>query len=775
SGKAALLLALPPGYASAIFPPAGIAVGATLILGSRAVPCVFLSALLLNAWTGFSASQGLNATGLTAALVIAVASALQAWMGGWMLRRAIGYPSAFDKGTEIFRFMLLAPVICVVSPALSVSGLALLGIVDPASFAANWLSWWAGDLLGVLMMVPVVLALAGEPRKLWRSRIRTVAIPMVLGLALFVAMYLKVNQWEQDVMLTEYRQVSQQSLDQIRLGLLQESAMLTQMQGLFVRDPKGHVTREEFHRYCQHMLKDFPMIQVLEWVARVPDPDRQRFEAAQDKEMPGFHITERSERGTTRPAERREMYYPATYIEPLQGNEAALGFDVGSGHRRSEALNRANASEQTVTTAPITLVQGGAGMLILKAVRIDGRPAGLVMAVLKLREFISHAVPAANNGNLYIRLLDVDAGLPLFDSFPDKPVTALTERFFDFGERHYLLLTSPTPAYYHQHRSWQSWGVLALGTFGTTLLGALLLLGSGYTARVESQVAERTEALRESEERFRTTMEYSPIGIVIAGLQGEFLQTNQAFCDIVGYRKEELSHLTAIDLTYLEDRPANTEYRRQLLLGEIKTFHMEKRYMHKGGHLVWVQLAASLVRSADGTPKHFIAQVEDITERKNLELQLVQEARTDALTGLYNRRYFYELAAREMALSKRLSGPLALLQLDIDHFKDVNDSHGHDVGDAVLRALANTCRQTLREIDVVARFGGEEFTVLLPSADKEHALEAAERLRTMLSKTTVPAGASGNISFTVSIGVTNCLQASDSLDHMLKRADNALY
>ncbi len=775
SGMAALSLSQPPGYASAIFPPSGIAVAAAFILGARALPWVFLGSLLLNLWTGYSHSHGVDATGVMAALTVAVASTLQAGAGGWALRRAIGYPAPFDKGTEVSRFMLLAPVICLVSSTLSVSGLTLLGIVARSGFAANWLAWWIGDLLGLLMMVPVVLALAGEPRKLWRSRIKTVALPMLLGLSLFVAVYLKVSQWEQDVQLSDYRQVTQQSLDQIRLGLLQESAMLTQMQGLFMSDAHGNVSRQEFHRYCRNTLKEFPMIQALEWVSRVNEESRASFEAEQAKEVPGFHITERDGHGLPRPAGMRQMYFPVTYIEPLQGNEAALGFDMGSAPTRKEPLELANATELAVTTAPIKLVQGGAGMLILKAVRAEGRNAGDVMVVLKFRDFISQVVPIASNGTLYVRLLDMDAGAALFDSFPDTPVTAVTQRTFDFGGRHYLLLTSPTPAYYHQHPGWQSWGVLIMGAFGTTLLGALLLLGSGYTARVESQVAERTEALRESEERFRTTMDHSPIGIVISGLNGELLQVNKAFCDIVGYNKDELSKFTSIDLTYPEDRDVNAEFRRQLLSGEVKTFRLEKRYLHKDGHLVWVQLSASLERNADGTPNHFIAQVEDITERKKLELQLVKEARTDALTGLFNRRYFYELAEREIALSKRQSSPLALLLMDIDHFKEVNDTHGHDIGDAVLRALGSTCLSTLREIVIVARFGGEEFTVLLPGTDRNHAIEVAERLRAVLSGTTVAAGGNGNVAFTVSIGVTNYLRTQEDLDHMMKRADNALY
>ena len=598
---------------------------------------------------------------------------------------------------------------------------------------------------------------------------------MLLGLALFIGVYLKANQWEQDAMLTDYRQLTQQSLDQIRLGLQQENAMLTQMQGLFVHDPAKSITRQQFHRYCLNTLAEFPMIQALEWVAQVNDENRAAFESSQAREVSGFHITERDPQGTLRIAGRRQTYYPVTYIEPLAGNEAALGFDVGSTPKRLEAINLANASRQTVTSIPIKLVQGSVGLLILKAVRADDQIIGDVMIVLKVQDFLNQAVPAAGSGNLYIRLLDMDAGTALFNSLPDRHIEVLTERTFDFGGRHYLLLTSPTPAYFRQHQGWQSWWVLAMGSFGTALLGALLLLASGYTARVESQVAERADALRESEERFRTTLENSPIGIGIEGLHGEFLQVNKAFCDIVGYSKDELSRLTASALTHSEDVAADTEYRQQLLSGQSKTVRLEKRYVHKNGHPVWVQLTASLERYADRTPKHFIVQVEDITERKKLELQLVKEARTDALTGLYNRRYFYELAEREFALSKRLAGPLALLQLDIDHFKMVNDTYGHDAGDAVLRALSNACRHELREIDIIVRFGGEEFVVLLPGADRNRAMEVAERLRVILSKTTVVTDKAENISFTVSIGVTNHLQDAENPDQMLKRADMALY
>ncbi|MDE2585193.1 MAG: MASE1 domain-containing protein, partial [Betaproteobacteria bacterium] len=123
TGKLALLLALPPGYASAIFPPAGIALAGALIGGRRALPWIFLASLLLNLWAGYSPAHAVTMPGVTAALLIAAASMSQAACGGWWLRRAIGHPCAFDQASDVGRFLLLAPAICIVSASLSVGGL----------------------------------------------------------------------------------------------------------------------------------------------------------------------------------------------------------------------------------------------------------------------------------------------------------------------------------------------------------------------------------------------------------------------------------------------------------------------------------------------------------------------------------------------------------------------------------------------------------------------------------------------------------------------------
>lgn len=164
----------------------------------------------------------------------------------------------------------------------------------------------------------------------------------------------------------------------------------------------------------------------------------------------------------------------------------------------------------------------------------------------------------------------------------------------------------------------------------------------------------------------------------------------------------------------------------------------------------------------------------DITERKRLEEQLRQQATTDDLTGVANRRRFLELAQTETSRALRYRHPLALALIDIDHFKKINDTYGHAAGDQALLALAEICRTNIRAIDVFARFGGDEFAVLLPETSREEAAEVMQRVG--LAVAARPADLDcGPVAITISAGIAGLASGEDSLDALLRRADQALY
>ena len=286
---------------------------------------------------------------------------------------------------------------------------------------------------------------------------------------------------------------------------------------------------------------------------------------------------------------------------------------------------------------------------------------------------------------------------------------------------------------------------------------------------------QRVDALRESEERFRSTFDAAAIGMALVSLEGRFVQANNALCRIVGYPQAELQQKTFQDITHPDDLEADLAFAQELLAGTRDSYQMEKRYFHKDGHVIWVLLSGSAVRDSTGKALYFIAQIQDITERKVLLDKLELQAHQDYLTGLSNRRHFLEQGEVELARVQRYGNTLSLFMLDIDFFKSINDTHGHKAGDIVLQKLSHILRETLRTVDIVGRMGGEEFAVLLPGAGSREAVEVAERLREIIAGSDVILEAGLPLHFTVSIGVATLREKGTNLDILLNLADKALY
>jgi CHASE1-domain containing sensor protein len=186
------------------------------------------------------------------------------------------------------------------------------------------MTWWVGDTLGVLVALPQMLVLAGQPRRLWRSRARSVAVPMLLCFALFVAIFVRVTRWEHEESLLEFKMQSQRVADVMRAALDEQALFLGQLSKVF-STRRVLLARADFHDLAQELLHRFPTIQAVEWAPRVTPAERAAFETAQGVDLPGFAISERDASGQLRPAGNRSQFYPVTYIEPLGGNEEAVG------------------------------------------------------------------------------------------------------------------------------------------------------------------------------------------------------------------------------------------------------------------------------------------------------------------------------------------------------------------------------------------------------------------------------------------------------------------
>ncbi len=283
------------------------------------------------------------------------------------------------------------------------------------------------------------------------------------------------------------------------------------------------------------------------------------------------------------------------------------------------------------------------------------------------------------------------------------------------------------------------------------------------------------EALRESESRFKGAFETSAIGMAIVSLDGRYLQVNQSLCLSVGYAEQELLNGTFPDITHPDDLENDQEYRRRLLRDDISYYHIEKRYFHKDGYVVWGLLSVSLVRDARGYPLYFVSQVEDITERKLLEEKLQTRSVTDELTGLYNRRGFFELCQEKLSIASRRNEKLLFLFADLDYMKWINDTLGHDEGDAALVAVARILRDTFRGSDIIGRIGGDEFAILAvgPSEDAENTFLA--RLQDNLT-TFNKTNDRQDFPISVSVGISGYEPSRPcSLETLIAQADQRMY
>ena len=175
--------------------------------------------------------------------------------------------------------------------------------------------------------------------------------------------------------------------------------------------------------------------------------------------------------------------------------------------------------------------------------------------------------------------------------------------------------------------------------------------------------------------------------------------------------------MTFQEITHPDDLDADLAQVDGLIAGEIDSYEMEKRYFTKDGHLIWVLLAVAMVREEDGAPRHFISQVQDISARKRLEAHTYELANRDPITSLYNRRRFEEELKRQIARCRDEDESAALLLLDLDRFKNVNDSDGHVAGDRLIRLVGRALDERIAEPDVAARIGGDEFAVILRDID----------------------------------------------------------
>ena len=546
TGRLGLEMALGAAYATPLFLPAGIALATVFTLGPRLLPAVALGAVLVNL-IPLGTSGALAFPGglpLGAALASGAGAALQAWVAMLVLRRAI--QPALGRGRDVLSFMLLAPLLALVSSSVAIGCSGLLGTLAPAALPVNWFTWWLGDTTGMLLAAPLTWIAIGQPRPLWRRRRWLVGLPLLVSSAVFVTIYFQVEHWENAQQMQTFRLKSQQLGDHLQAQFSEHERFIYAMSKA-LNDPQRALGANDFSNFASGYLDKRPELLSMSWLKPLSHAQRPAFEQWGKQVIGGdFEVREGGDAQRLQRAAARPEYMVSTFIEPMT-SKRYLGIDFFSEPLRAEAVRQALRSGQPTVSAPVALFRHAEeqGMILLQAVRAAGDDAatiGMLLISIHADSYIERAIAQVNFPAMQVRLQDAGGAQlqTMHDRLPRAAQPGDVQRRLRFGGRDYLLTVAPTPDYVAAHRGWQSWTVLTCGLLLTALLGGMMLLISGERALIQAQVKDATARLREREARLQAILDKAADAILTISSDGALVWANGAADRLFGYAPDQM-------------------------------------------------------------------------------------------------------------------------------------------------------------------------------------------------------------------------------------------
>ena len=566
------------------------------------------------------------------------------------------------------------------------------------------------------------------------------------------------------------------------------------------------VSQDEFNGFANPMLI---WTQAYSWAPRVTDADRQRFESqARADGLGGYVVREMDEAGDLIAADHRATYFPVRYTQSRSTLPLPTGFDVDSEANRHLTLQRARQSGAMAASPRMDLVgleaENRNGVLLVAPVlsrdRVGashpGTLEGYVLAVISLRKLMAEGLPQQDQDNLALRLYDQTAPQQpdlLYASVASATSSDLQmSTSLGFVDRRYSLEIRPTAAFIGANPS-STDSVVILGALLSFMLSALLYALISQRQRALRLVDQRTVQLRQREQQLRSAHGQlrnvlnaaTQVAIIATDLDGLITTFNIGAQKMLGYSSAQVCATLTLRQLHLPDelaehvRELTQRYGRSIKTAEAMLVEAMEEHGHQthdwtfvrrdGSHLR-VNMQVSPVLDEHDQWIGYLAVCLDITERKRVEEELRTMSVTDALTGVYNRRYFQERLQAELLRVGRQGGIFAVVMLDIDHFKGINDRLGHAVGDHVLQAICERLCHRLRRSDVFCRLGGEEFMVLCPDTNGAQAHGLATELWASLRAG--PIDGVGRV--TASFGIASW-RKGEGADALLLRADSGVY
>lgn len=554
AGRLALLLAIPPGFATAIFPPLGISLAALLLWGNRLLLGVFLGSLCLNLSIAISNGAQLDFAHIQVAGEIALGSCLAAWVGASLIRRFSGFPNDLTDEWSIFSFFILGgPIASCISALVGVSALVVNGVVPRSDFLYSLMTWWTGDTIGVLIATPFMFIFYAKPRFLWRGRLTSVGIPLVVSCFLIVVIFFTSSASEQQKIQRAFQNNAQTVGNSLFEEFDKHIRALIPLKGLYLTS--GRVAREDFRLFTNGLLDGVDTITALSWDARVKNIDRDSFEKGIINEgYSHFFISERDKNNQLIPAKTRDQYVVVTYIEPYLKNNKAHGFDIASDVIRERTLAHANSTGLATMSDPLSLVQEDKAqysyLIFMPVYETSETPAtpvlrdkllrGYVTALFSVNDEIKKIYKGLSNASFQLNLVDVtNPQLPVNlykDTQSIKSLYAdsfLWEEIHNVAGRELKVSILPTERFINENRGMQAWYVLVGGLLFCSLLGGFLLLVTGRAQHVALLVEQRTLELA-------AILNEAVEAIIICDEFWRIERANPAACNLFEYTENKL-------------------------------------------------------------------------------------------------------------------------------------------------------------------------------------------------------------------------------------------
>ncbi|NKB37728.1 MAG: hypothetical protein GKR93_11240 [Gammaproteobacteria bacterium] len=509
AGEMGLLLAIPPSNAVAVWPAAGLAFVAILVRGYRVMPGVLIGSVLIQTLSNLDASStdAINSSFLIG-LIVSFGVTLQATIGAWTAGKLLKHDRALLRERSIILFCLLAgPVSCLISASIAITTLHISGVISSDDLSISWFRWWIGDSVGVLAFSPILLCFFARPRQLWRKRILSVGMPLLILASVCVLAFMYSNS-QQMLLLEDIFEKNSNTFNFEFHEVIQSHTESThEMKEYF--DNSLNITNDDFVNYTSPKLARNPAIRTLAWIPKIEHAGREEFERSSGKT-----IQIRNEHSQKMPAPENQFYYPIHFAMPKAKNETAYGFDLGSWPIMYQAMKAACTTGDVTVTSPVNFVENGVAVtgiyfyapVYSRKANRDGvqtceEITGYVASVFRLKKSIDGIHLALDDLNLNTKITDAD-GL-IYDNSPmasdnhqPDSVLDLTKTFeLRVAQKKWKLTITPKRSFFSGDAPWILWLIIVTEMFIAGIAGTGLLLLAGRTMLTERKVKQRTSDL----------------------------------------------------------------------------------------------------------------------------------------------------------------------------------------------------------------------------------------------------------------------------------------